>query len=305
MGQLKASGSRTEQSNKVMWCVFVTDHPIKMWSFSTWKKSSNCRLEDCWSTLRHFLRTGAGWLNWVCAVWDLLLENNEDPVRGMKFDGYSCPKLMEINILREVRKASSRIMTVDIKRGGLMELIGRIAQEAALGSRVVQERWWTSRGNLLKAPELQWSTRYLCFFHQGISPGDGSKLQAGKFRLGARKIPFHKEDAQVVEQAVQMVCKIDIFEEIEKFWTRHWRTWCNFNIFCALSVGLDSDSGIAFQYKLLSDLWSHTVGWLRQCLLKTKLLFVPLSFAPPRFDCSQRNFLIVLWKNCFFSEMKL
>jgi len=44
-------------------------------------------------------------------VWDLLLENNEDPHRGVRSDGslgYSLPKMVEFNILREVRKARNK-----------------------------------------------------------------------------------------------------------------------------------------------------------------------------------------------------
>lgn len=78
----------------------------------------------------------------ACAVWVLLLENNEDPVRGVRFNvnfGYSHPEMMEFNIPRQVRKASSSIMTLDFRRGDFGELLGRIAQEAALRSRAVQE----------------------------------------------------------------------------------------------------------------------------------------------------------------------
>lgn len=66
----------------------------------------------------------------ACAVQDLLLENNEDPVGGERFDSsldYSCPEMVKFNILREVRKASSRIMTLYCRRGGFGELVGRIA----------------------------------------------------------------------------------------------------------------------------------------------------------------------------------
>ena len=86
--------------------------------------------------------TGAEWLDLACAVWDLLLENNEDPVRGVRFDvslGYSRPEMVEFNIPRQVRKASSRMMTLDFRRGDFREPLGRIAQEAALRSRGVQE----------------------------------------------------------------------------------------------------------------------------------------------------------------------
>lgn len=78
----------------------------------------------------------------ACAVWDLLFENSEDPVTGVKFHGifdYSHPEIVEFNILRKVRKMSSRIMTLDFRRGVFGELLGRIAQEAALRSTGVQE----------------------------------------------------------------------------------------------------------------------------------------------------------------------
>lgn len=53
-----------------------------------------------------------------------------------------------------------------------------------------------------------------------LSQGDCSKLQPGKFQLSTRKNPFHKEGAQIVEQVVEKCCKIHVFKDIEKFWTR-------------------------------------------------------------------------------------
>lgn len=40
-----------------------------------------------------------------------------------------------------------------------------------------------------------------------------------KLQLGARKIPFHGEGAQILEQVVQKCCKIAVFEDVKKFWT--------------------------------------------------------------------------------------
>lgn len=43
--------------------------------------------------------------------------------------------------------------------------------------------------------------------------------ETAKSQLGTRKIPFHSEDAQILEQVVQKCCKIAVFGDVKKFWT--------------------------------------------------------------------------------------
>lgn len=62
--------------------------------------------------------TSARWLDLACAVGELLLGSKDDPIIEVRFDGsvgYSC---LEINIPKQVRKASSREMTLGFRRGG-------------------------------------------------------------------------------------------------------------------------------------------------------------------------------------------
>lgn len=83
--------------------------------------------------------TGAGWLDLACAVWDLLLENDEDPVIGVRFDGSLGsirPEMVEFNTPRQVRKSGSRIMTLGFRRGDFGELLGGIAQEQEAAHRI-------------------------------------------------------------------------------------------------------------------------------------------------------------------------
>lgn len=68
----------------------------------------------------------------VCAVWDLLLEQMIQ-LQDLKFGislGCSCPEIMELGILREVRRVSGRIMTLDFSRGDFGDMEGRIGKDA-------------------------------------------------------------------------------------------------------------------------------------------------------------------------------
>lgn len=56
-------------------------------------------------------------------------------LQGLNFGvslGCSCPEIMELGILREVRRVSGRIMTLDFSRGDFGDMEGRIGK-ALLG----------------------------------------------------------------------------------------------------------------------------------------------------------------------------
>lgn len=58
------------------------------------------------------------------------------------------------------------------------------------------------------------------YSNQQSSSDPSSKLcheKTTKFQLGTRKIPFHNEGAQILEQVVQKCCKIAVFEDVKKF----------------------------------------------------------------------------------------
>lgn len=55
-----------------------------------------------------------------------------------------------------------------------------------------------------------------------ISSNPWSKVcheETAKFQLGAGKMSFHNEGAQILEQVVQKCCKIAVFDDVKKFWT--------------------------------------------------------------------------------------
>lgn len=65
-------------------------------------------------------------------MWDLLLEQMIQ-LQGLKFGvslGCNCPEIMELGILREVRRVSGRIMTLDFSRGDSGDMEGRIGKDA-------------------------------------------------------------------------------------------------------------------------------------------------------------------------------
>lgn len=125
----------------------------------------------------------------------------------LKF-GCSCPGMMELNILREVRRAHGRIMTLGLSRGDFGE--GRIGRGAGPGPSGVAGH-----------PGAASSKPGRCS-SQRSSSDSWSKVcceETAKFQLGTRKIPFHNEGAQILEQVVPKCCKIAVFEDVKKFWT--------------------------------------------------------------------------------------
>lgn len=274
MRPLKAFWPRTESSNRVRSSAFGTDPSSKKQSWMNsssddWKKSSSCRLAYFWSTLKTILV--CFWMVWfgMCCVGSAPWTN--DPAAG--FELWRQPWLQlswDHGARYPEGSEESKWQNND---SGL--------QQRRLWGHGRQD-WkgcWPSGvagppGAAFSKPESYSSQR---------SSSDSKVCHEGtvKFQLDARKIPFHKGGAQILEQVVQKCCKTGVFEDVKKFWTMPWTTGCNFSIFCALSTGLDSDSGIAFQNKLFCDLCSWAEGWVREWLLKSKLLFLPYLLLSP------------------------
>lgn len=108
-----------------------------------------------------------------------------------------CPEMMELNIQREVRKAHGRIMTLDVSRGEFEE--GRVGRDAG------------SVPSDISGPPGAASSKPGSFSSQQSSSDPWSKVcheETAKFHLGSRKIPFHNEATQILEQVVQKCCKL-------------------------------------------------------------------------------------------------
>ena len=90
---------------------------------------------------------------------DLVLTNKEGLVGNVKLKGslgYSDHEVVEFKILRAVRKAHSKLTTLDFRRtdfGLFRDLLGRVSRDKALEGRGAQESWLIFRDHLLQAQE--------------------------------------------------------------------------------------------------------------------------------------------------------
>ena len=93
------------------------------------------------------------------AMLDLILTNKEGLVGDMKLKGSlgcSDHKMVEFRILSAVRRARSKLTTLDFSRadfGLFRDLLGRIPWDKALEGREAQDSWLIFKGHLLQAQE--------------------------------------------------------------------------------------------------------------------------------------------------------
>ncbi|GAB0205000.1 hypothetical protein GRJ2_002965600 [Grus japonensis] len=90
---------------------------------------------------------------------DLVLTNKEGLVDNVKLKGSlgcSGHEMVEFKILRAVRRALSKLTTLDFRRadfGLFRDLLGRIPWDKALEGRGAQDSWLVFKGHLLQAQE--------------------------------------------------------------------------------------------------------------------------------------------------------
>ncbi|GAB0181714.1 hypothetical protein GRJ2_000636700 [Grus japonensis] len=93
------------------------------------------------------------------AMLDLVLTNQEGLVGEVKLKGSlgcSDHKMVEFRILRAVRRACSKLTTLDFRRadfGLFRDLLGRIPWDKVLKGRGAQDSWLIFKGQLLQAQE--------------------------------------------------------------------------------------------------------------------------------------------------------
>ncbi|GAB0199701.1 hypothetical protein GRJ2_002435500 [Grus japonensis] len=93
------------------------------------------------------------------AMLDLVLTNKERLVGNVKLKGsFGCSdhETVEFKILRAVRRAHSKLTTLDFRRAdfGLFgDLLGRVPWDKALEGRGTQESWLVFKDHLLQAQE--------------------------------------------------------------------------------------------------------------------------------------------------------
>ncbi|GAB0186934.1 hypothetical protein GRJ2_001158700 [Grus japonensis] len=93
------------------------------------------------------------------ATLDLILTNKEGLVRNVKLRGNlgcSDHEMVEFRILRAVRRALSKLPTLDFRRadfGLFRDLLGRVPWDKALEGRGAQESCLVFKGHLLQAQE--------------------------------------------------------------------------------------------------------------------------------------------------------
>ncbi|GAB0187153.1 hypothetical protein GRJ2_001180600 [Grus japonensis] len=90
---------------------------------------------------------------------DLVLTNKKGLVGNVKLKGSlgcSDHEMMEFKILRAVRRAHSKLTTLDFRRtdfGLFRDLLGRVPWDKALDGRGAQDSWFVFRDHLLQAQE--------------------------------------------------------------------------------------------------------------------------------------------------------
>ncbi|GAB0203631.1 hypothetical protein GRJ2_002828700 [Grus japonensis] len=93
------------------------------------------------------------------AMLDLVLTNKEGLVGDVKLKGSlgcSSHQMVEFKILRAVRRARSKLTTLDFRRadfGLFRDMLGRIPWDKALERRGAQDSWLIFKGHLLQAQE--------------------------------------------------------------------------------------------------------------------------------------------------------
>ncbi|GAB0183357.1 mitochondrial enolase superfamily member 1 [Grus japonensis] len=93
------------------------------------------------------------------AMLDLVLANKEGLVENVKLKGSlgcSVHEMTEFKILRAVRRALSKLTTLDFRRadfGLFRDLLGRVPWDKALEGRGAQESWLIFKNHLLQAQE--------------------------------------------------------------------------------------------------------------------------------------------------------
>ncbi|KAM9662778.1 uncharacterized protein ACIBXB_015380 [Morphnus guianensis] len=93
------------------------------------------------------------------ALLDLVLTNKEGLVENVKLKGsLSCSdhEMVEFKILRAVRRAHSKLTTLDFRRadfGLFRDLLGRVPWDKALEGRGAQESWLIFKDHLLQVQE--------------------------------------------------------------------------------------------------------------------------------------------------------
>ncbi|GAB0192671.1 hypothetical protein GRJ2_001732400 [Grus japonensis] len=93
------------------------------------------------------------------AVLDLVVTNKEGLVGNVKLKGSlgcSDHEMVELKILRAVRRADSKLTTLDLRRvdlGLFRDLLGRVSWDKALEGRGAQDSWLVFKGHLLQAQE--------------------------------------------------------------------------------------------------------------------------------------------------------
>ncbi|GAB0191026.1 hypothetical protein GRJ2_001567900 [Grus japonensis] len=93
------------------------------------------------------------------AMLDLVLTNKKGLVGNVKLKGSlgcSDHEMVEFKILRAVRRAHSKLTTLDFRRadfGLFRDLLGRVPWDKALEGRGPQESWLVFKDHLLQAQE--------------------------------------------------------------------------------------------------------------------------------------------------------
>ncbi|PKU45091.1 glycerol kinase [Limosa lapponica baueri] len=93
------------------------------------------------------------------AMLDLVLTNKKGLVANVKLKGSLCcsdHEMVELKILRAMRKVHSKLAILDFRRayfGLLRDLLGRLPWDKALEGRGAQESWLILKYHLLQAQE--------------------------------------------------------------------------------------------------------------------------------------------------------
>ncbi|GAB0184567.1 hypothetical protein GRJ2_000922000 [Grus japonensis] len=96
---------------------------------------------------------------------DLVLTNKESLVGNVKLKGSlgcSDHEMVELKILRAVRRAHSKLNTLDFRRadfGLFRDLLSGIPQDKALEGKGAQDNWLIFKGHLLPAQEQRIPTK--------------------------------------------------------------------------------------------------------------------------------------------------
>ncbi|GAB0176134.1 hypothetical protein GRJ2_000078600 [Grus japonensis] len=133
------------------------NHPGICWRGNTAGHKQSRRFLECiddnflLQVIEELMRRGA--------MLDLILTNKEGLVGDVKLKGSldcSDHEMVEFKILRAVRRAHSKLTTLDCRRadfGLFRDLLGRVSWDKALEGRGAQDSWLVFKGHLLQAQE--------------------------------------------------------------------------------------------------------------------------------------------------------